>query len=208
MNPITERNRGRLLVVSGPSGVGKGTVLAILKEKNDAFVYSVSATTRAKREGEEEGVNYFYKTREQFEEMIKNDELLEYAAYNGNYYGTPRAFVEENLARGKNVLLEIETQGAFNVRKAKPDAVLVFIAPETREVLFDRLRGRGTETEEVIENRVAIAEKELRLCPLYDYVVFNLDGEAEKCADDILAIVRASSLKPESAPDAIRRLVF
>ena len=208
MNPITERNRGRLLVVSGPSGVGKGTVLAILKEKNDAFVYSVSATTRAKREGEEEGVNYFYKTREQFEEMIKNDELLEYAAYNGNYYGTPRAFVEENLARGKNVLLEIETQGAFNVRKAKPDAVLVFIAPETREVLFDRLRGRGTETEEVIENRVAIAEKELRLCPLYDYVVFNLDGEAEKCADDILSIVRASSLKPESAPDAIRRLVF
>ena len=208
MNPITERNRGRLLVVSGPSGVGKGTVLAILKEKNDSFVYSVSATTRAKREGEEEGVNYFYKTREQFEEMIKNDELLEYAAYNGNYYGTPRAFVEENLARGKNVLLEIETQGAFNVRKAKPDAVLVFIAPETREVLFDRLRGRGTETEEVIKNRVAIAEKELRLCPLYDYVVFNLDGEAEKCADDILAIVRASSLKPESAPDAIRRLVF
>lgn len=208
MNPITERNRGRLLVVSGPSGVGKGTVLAILKEKNDAFVYSVSATTRAKREGEEEGVNYFYKTREQFEEMIKNDELLEYAAYNGNYYGTPRAFVEENLARGKNVLLEIETQGAFNVRKAKPDAILVFIAPETREVLFDRLRGRGTETEEVIRDRVAIAEKELRLCPLYDYVVFNLDGEAERCADDILSIVRASSLKPESAPDAIRRLVF
>ena len=208
MNPIKERSRGRLLVVSGPSGVGKGTVLNKIFEKSADFVYSVSATTREKREGEVEGVNYFYKTREQFEKMIADGGLLEYAEYNGNYYGTPRAFVEDNLAAGKNVVLEIETQGAFNVRKSKPDALLVFIAPDDREVLFDRLRTRGTETEDVIRNRVAIAEKELRLCPLYDYVVFNLDGKADVCADDILAIVRASSLTPEHIPDAIRRLIF
>lgn len=187
--------RGRLLVISGPSGVGKGTVLAELLENHDGYAYSVSATTRTPRPGEIDGVNYFFKTREQFEAMIAEGELLEYASYNGNYYGTPKRFVESLLDAGKNVILEIEVQGAMKVKKQRPDAIMIFIAPESKAVLYERLRGRGTESEEVIAGRIAIAERELRACLLYDYITVNREGEAGACAADIHAIVRAENLK-------------
>ena len=187
--------RGRLLVISGPSGVGKGTVLAELLENHDGYAYSVSATTRTPRPGEIDGVNYFFKTREQFEAMIAEGELLEYASYNGNYYGTPKRFVESLLDAGKNVILEIEVQGAMKVKKQRPDAIMIFIAPESKAVLYERLRGRGTESEEVIAGRIAIAERELRACLLYDYITVNREGEAGACAADIHAIVRAEGLK-------------
>ena len=187
--------RGRLVVVSGPSGVGKGTVLKYVLGRDD-FVYSVSATTRGPREGEEDGVNYFFITKEKFESMIAGNEFIEYANYNGNYYGTPKFFVEDMLSKGKNVILEIEVQGAMQVKKIVPDATFVFVAPESREILEARLRGRGTETEDVIAGRLAIAEKEIRACLMYDYIVINRDGGAEKCAEDIVAAVKAESLKP------------
>lgn len=127
--------------------------------------------------------------------MIENDELLEYAEYNGNFYGTPRRFVAEQTAKGKNVILEIEVQGAMKVKTACPEALMIFIAPESKEVLRERLYGRGTESEGVIAGRIAIAERELRACLLYDYITVNREGEADKCAEDIRAIVRAESLK-------------
>ena len=146
MKRSLSNKQGRLVVVSGPSGVGKGTVLSHVLESPD-FVYSVSATTRKPRQGEENGVNYFFTTREHFESMIENGELVEYALYNGNYYGTPKFFVDKMLAEGKNVVLEIEVKGAVQIKKKCPDAMFVFIVPESRQILENRLRGRGTETE-------------------------------------------------------------
>ncbi|MBR2022011.1 MAG: guanylate kinase [Clostridia bacterium] len=187
--------RGRLVVVSGPSGVGKGTVLKYVLERDD-FVYSVSATTRSPREGEADGVNYFFITRDKFEDMISGGELIEYAEYNGNYYGTPKFFVEKMLSEGKNVILEIEVKGAVQVKQIVPEATFIFIAPESREILEARLRGRGTETEDVIAGRLSIAEKEIRSCLMYDYIVINRDGGAEDCAEDIVAAVKAEGMKP------------
>lgn len=198
--------RGSLLVISGPSGVGKGTVRARVFEMDDSFVYSVSATSRAMREGEIDGKDYFFVTKEKFEQMIACGELLEYTCYNDKYYGTPKSYIDKCLSEGKNVVLEIETEGAFNIRKVCADALLIFIAPEFKEELYDRLRGRGTNTEEDIENRVKIAEKELRLSPLYDYIVVNRDGMADECARDILAIVRAAKARPAAMTDFVRAL--
>lgn len=200
---MSKTQRGRLVVVSGPSGVGKGTVLEYVF-KNENFVYSVSATTRGMREGEVDGENYFYISREKFEEMIEKGEFVEYAEYNGNYYGTPKFFVESMLSQGKNVVLEIEVQGALQVKKLVPEATFIFIAPESREILARRLRGRGTETEDVIRNRLAIAENEVRCCLLYDYVAVNRTGMAEQCAEDIMAAVKAETMKPIEAFDIVK----
>ena len=200
--------KGKLLVVSGPSGVGKGTVIKELFSMSDDFCYSISATTRYKRDYETDGVEYFFKTKEQFEEMIAGGKMLEYAVYNGEYYGTPADYVNNMLEKGKNVILEIEVQGALKVKEIRPEAVMVFIAPESKEILRERLTGRGTESKEIIENRIAIAEKELRFCTEYDYITINRQNgtspddvkkSATECALDIMAIVRAEKLRTEDA---------
>lgn len=205
---MTMNKRGRLLIVSGPSGVGKGTVLAELFAMSDEFALSVSATTRAPREGEKEGVNYFYKSKEEFEKMIEEKKLLEYASYNGNYYGTPKAYVDSKLDEGKNVILEIEVQGAMKVKSLVPDAVMIFVAPESKEILHERLTGRGTEEADVIAKRIAIAEKELRACLMYDYITVNEQGKAKECAENILAIVRAEKVKKSNMFDAVSDFIL
>ncbi|MDA5107712.1 MULTISPECIES: guanylate kinase [Brevibacillus] len=186
---------GLLLVLSGPSGVGKGTVCKALRERMPDLVYSVSATTRAPRAGEVEGVNYFFKTKEEFRRMIEQDELLEWAEYVGNYYGTPRLFVEEMLAKGRDVILEIEVQGALQVKKKFPQGVFLFLAPPDLAELENRIVGRGTETEETIRHRMEMARQEIELMDQYDYVVVN---DVIDCAcERIRSIITAEHLKKE-----------
>jgi guanylate kinase len=186
---------GLLLVLSGPSGVGKGTVCKALRERMPNLVYSVSATTRAPRAGEVEGVNYFFKTKEEFRQMIERDELLEWAEYVGNYYGTPRKFVEETIADGRDVILEIEVQGALQVKKKFPQGIFLFLAPPDLAELENRIVGRGTETEQTIRHRMEVARSEIELMDHYDYVVVN---DVIECAcDRIQAIITAEHLKKE-----------
>ena len=166
--------KGVLIVLSGLSGVGKGTVCKELLARNPQVKLSVSATTRAPRPGEVEGVSYFFKTREEFERMIAAGEFLEYMDVFGmNYYGTPRAYVEQQLAAGNDIVLEIDVKGAMNVKRLCPEAVLVFIAPPSMETLKKRLVGRGTETAEAVERRTQEAFAEMKLLPEYDYAVVN-----------------------------------
>lgn len=190
--------KGKLIVVSGPSGAGKGTVLRELMSKHDGFVYSISATTRKPRNEDKEGVTYFFMSKDKFRELIKNGGLLEYATYNDNYYGTPRRFVEEKISDGKNVILEIEVQGAMQIKKLFPEALLVFITPESFEVLSERLHSRGTETEDVIENRLAIARKEAPTALEYDYIIVNRDGEASSAADELYDCVTTDGYRQRS----------
>lgn len=178
-------------MVSGPSGCGKGTVLA--QALDSSSVYSVSATTRAPREGERDGVNYFFLTKSEFRRRADNGEMLEYAEYCGEYYGTPADAVEKRLSEGLNVVLEIEVQGALQVRKKRPDAILIFIEPPSLEELERRLRGRGTETDEKTAERLRRAVEELPLAAQYDYVITN--NTVETAAEDFRAIVRAGRLR-------------
>lgn len=181
-------NQGRLLVISGFSGAGKGTVVKAIMESHDDYALSVSATTRAPRAGEQEGVSYFYKTEAEFKRMIADGELLEYANYVGNYYGTPRAYVEDRLKDGYNVILEIESVGAFNVKKMFPEAVLIYITPPSADELESRLRGRGTEEENVIRARLQKASSESEGVERYDYIVIN--DTVDKCVSDIDGIAK------------------
>ena len=183
-------NKGLLIVISGPAGVGKGTVIKKLLEKED-YVYSVSVTTRKPRPGEADGVSYYFVGKEEFQKKINTGEMLEYAEYVGNFYGTPRSFVTRMLDQGKNVVLEIDTAGALQIKRQMPDALLVFISPPSMEDLEQRLRGRGTEDEASIEKRLDPAKKELALISKYDYVVINDDNEWEKTANEIESIVSA-----------------
>ena len=168
-------SKGVLVVVSGFSGVGKGTIMKGLMAKYDNYALSVSATTRDPRPGEENGREYFFCTTEEFEEMIRQDQLIEYAKYVENYYGTPRPYVEEHLSQGTDVILEIEIQGARQIREKFPEAVLVFVAPPSMAVLKERLVGRGTETQEVIDQRLARAAQEAEGADEYDYILVNDD---------------------------------
>lgn len=168
------QKQGILTIVSGFSGVGKGTIMErLLKEYPKDYCLSISATTRAKRTGEVDGVNYFFITKEEFEAMIREDRLLEYAQYVDNYYGTPKAFVVDKLNQGINVILEIEMQGALKIKKQYPEALLIFVAPAKASDLADRLHGRGTETEAQIQSRLARAAQETVYMKDYDYVVIN-----------------------------------
>ena len=178
--------KGKLIVISGASGVGKGTVLGILMEKRKDLTFSVSATTRPPRPGEVDGVHYSFVTKERFEEMIAQGEFLEYDAHADNYYGTPRAQAEEKLEHGF-VLLDIEPKGAMQVRQAMPEAVLIFIMPPSMEELERRLRGRGDTPEDQIQKRMQRAVWEMEQRSWYDYVVVNDD--AQRCADEILYIL-------------------
>lgn len=186
------KNKGRMIVVSAPSGCGKGTILSEIL-KSDEFYYSVSATTRAPREGEVDGVNYHFITREKFLELIESGGMLEYAEYCGNYYGTPRKILEEKMEEGKNVILEIEVQGAMKVRSLCPDAIFIFIVPPTIAELERRLHKRGTESDEVIARRVSEAAGEIKQAENYDYIVVN--AALEDAVDDFKTIIRAESMK-------------
>ena len=186
--------RGLLIVLSGPSGVGKGTVRkALFEMPEQEFVYSVSMTTRPPRPGEVDGVDYYFVSKEEFERQIQEGNLLEYAEFVGNYYGTPKDKVEEQLNKGKEVILEIEVNGALQVRDKCKDAVFIFLVPPTRKALYERLKSRGTESEERIIARITKANKEFRLAHQYDYIVVN--DEIYNAADRIMAIIRAEHAK-------------
>ncbi len=187
-------NKGILLVISGFSGAGKGTIVNRLIEKYDEYALSISMTSRAPRPGDVEGVNYFFVSREEFEKTIAENGLLEYAEYCGNYYGTPRAFVEKKLEEGRNVILEIEIQGASNIKKAFPESLLIFITPPSAAELEKRLRSRGTESEEAIKGRLARAHEESVGMDKYDFIVINDD--LEECVDEVHRIIELSKKQP------------
>ena len=197
--------KGLLFVISGPSGVGKGTICKKLLERRKELKLSVSVTTRAPRPGEIEGVNYFFRSEEQFQDMIERDEFLEYMCVFGkNHYGTPKAYVAEQRAQGNDVILEIDVNGALNVKKRCPDAVMIFIAPPSMETLKKRLVGRGTETEEAVERRFAEAGKELAAAGEYDYIVVN--DSLDKAVNDTESILVSERLHVSNNPKLINIL--
>lgn len=202
-----EKEKGLLIVLSGPSGVGKGTVRkAIFDDPETDFEYSISMTTRNQRVGEVDGVDYFFKSREEFEALIKDDAFIEYAEYVGNYYGTPVQYVRDTMDAGKDVFLEIEVQGARQVRKKFPEALFIFLAPPTLEHLEQRLIGRGTESQEVIQNRINEARKEVEMMNLYDYVVIN--DEVMEAKQKVQTIVEAEHLKRERIEARFRKMIM
>ena len=186
--------KGILMVLSGFSGAGKGTLVKGLLQKYDNYALSISMTTRAPREGERDGVEYFFTDRQHFEETIEQNGLVEYASYCGNYYGTPRAYVEEQMAAGKNVILEIELQGALKIKEKFPESLLIFVTPPSAGELKRRLEKRGTESAEVIAQRLARATEESEGIEAYDYIVVNDDLEA--CVEEIHRLVDAARRAP------------
>jgi guanylate kinase len=190
------KQRGLLIVLSGPSGVGKGTVRkALFSQPNTNYEYSISMTTRSPREGEVDEVDYFFKTRSEFEELIEQDQLLEWAEFVGNYYGTPLEYVNKMRDAGRDVFLEIEVQGAAQVRAKVPDGLFIFLAPPSLSELEERLVGRGTESDAVIASRLQAARQELEMMNLYDYVVEN--DLVEHACERINAIIMAEHCKRE-----------
>ena len=196
-------NKGVIAVVSGPSGVGKGTICTYLAEKYDDFFLSISATSRSPRPNEIDGVHYHFKTPEQFKQMIENDEFLEYAGYVDKFYGTPKAPCYEHIEKGINAILEIEVQGGMKVKEKEPDTVMIFIVPPSMEELENRLRGRGTETEEVILQRLARAKEELLQMKDYDYIVVN--NSVEDAAEQIRSILNSESLKTKNMINMVEK---
>ena len=184
--------KGLLFIISGPAGSGKGTIVSRVRELAQ-FDFSVSATTRSPRPGEIDGVHYYFIDKAEFEKKIEDGEMLEHAQYVGNYYGTPKKPVEDALAKGKNIILDIEVQGALQVKAKMPEAVMIYILPPNYETLLGRIRGRGTETEEIIQKRMAQAKKEIESFPKYDYVVIN--DSIEKAASDILSILHTENMR-------------
>ncbi|MFG6148970.1 guanylate kinase [Halobacillus sp. B23F22_1] len=189
------KEKGILFILSGPSGVGKGTVRKALFDQSTDLRYSISMTTRQPREGEVDGIDYFFKSRDEFEQLISQGQLIEHAEYVGNYYGTPRQYVEQTLEEGKDVFLEIEVQGALKVRENFPQGVFVFLIPPSLEELKDRIVSRGTETEEKVKNRLLAAKEEIDMMDAYDYVVVN--DKVESAVDKVKAIVESEHCKRE-----------
>lgn len=200
--------RGLLFVISGPSGCGKGTVVSLLEKQHD-FAVSVSATTRAPRDGEIDGVHYHFWTAERFEEAIAGGEMLEYTLYSGSkkYYGTPKARIAEQLESGRDVILEIEVDGAMQVKKCMPEAILIFMVPPSMSALRARLIGRGTESADVIEARMNRAYEELKLAHGYDYILVNGENSAEETAQKLLGIAAAEKLRACRNTDFINTLI-
>ena len=197
-------NKGSLVVVSGFSGAGKGTLMKNLLAKYNNYALSISCTTRKPREGELDGREYFFKTKEEFEEMISKDELVEYARYVDNYYGTPKEFVRSQLDAGKDVLLEIEIQGALKIKEKFPEAVLVFITPPSGEELKSRLTGRGTESPEVVEKRLQRAVQESEGVEAYDYILINDD--IDTCTEKLHNLIRAQHERAAQHIDIIENV--
>lgn len=187
------KKQGTMVVLSGFAGTGKGTVVKELVKKDESYALSVSVTTRSPRKNEVDGREYFFKSKEEFEKMIEEDEFLEYARYVDNYYGTPKQYVLDQVAAGKNVILEIEIQGALKIREQFPDALLLFLAPPSADVLKARLVSRGTETEDVIEQRLARAAEESKGIENYDYLVVNDD--LEECIESVHQMIQSAGWK-------------
>ncbi len=198
------KEQGVLAVVSGFSGAGKGTIMKALLEKYDNYALSISATTRSPRPGEADGREYFFMTNEQFEELIETNRLIEYARYVNHYYGTPSSYVEEMMAQGKDVILEIEIQGALKVKEKYPEAVLIFVVPPAAIDLKARLMGRGTETEEVIEKRLKRALEESEGMDSYDYILVN--DTIETCVEELHGLIRSQHLKACRNQERISRM--
>lgn len=196
--------KGILVIVSGFSGVGKGTLVKRLTQKYDQYALSISATTRNPREGEEDGREYFFRTREEFGRLIREDRLVEYACYCGNYYGTPRDYVETQMEQGRDIILEIELQGALKIKEQYPDALLLFVMPPDAQTLLTRLRGRGTETEEEIRTRIHRAVEESEGVEQYDYMVVNDD--LERAVDEVHGLVEAQHRKISRHLDFISQI--
>ena len=196
--------KGILVVVSGFSGAGKGTLMKRLLEKYDNYALSVSATTRAPREGEEHGREYFFHTKQEFEELILQDALIEHAQYVDNYYGTPKAYVEKQLNAGKDVILEIEIQGALKVKKTLPDPLLLFVTPPSAQELKRRLVNRGTESMEIIESRLRRASEEAKGMPEYDYILVN--DTVEECVDRMHQVIQSQHDKTENCREFIEKI--
>ena len=196
--------RGILLVISGFAGTGKGTLVSALLEKYDNYALSVSATTRSPRPGEVDGVHYFFKTKEEFQEMIRAEELIEYAQYVENFYGTPRAYVEQKLAEGKDVILEIEMQGSLKIKEKIPDTLLLFVVPPDADTLQNRLTGRGTETSDVIKKRLHRAVEETDYILKYDYLVVN--DNIDECVEETHAIIQSEHFRVGRNEEFVRAL--
>jgi guanylate kinase len=196
-------DKGKLVVISGFSGAGKGTIVKQLIERY-GYSLSVSATTREPREGEVDGREYYFKSTEEFLSLVDYNGLIEWTKYVDNYYGTPRKFVEEELSQGKTVILEIEVKGASNIKQQYPDAVLIFITTKDIDTLRDRLRKRGTETEEVINKRISRAADEAELMDNYDFIVINDD--LEECIDSVHSIIISDNYKTENSMDFVKKI--
>ncbi|WP_130836692.1 guanylate kinase [Lachnoclostridium sp. Marseille-P6806] len=198
--------KGSLVVISGFSGAGKGTVVKELEKLGGNYWTSVSMTTRRPRPGEEEGLSYYFVTREEFEKTIEENGFLEYAAFVDNYYGTPRKYVEEKLAEGRDVILEIESNGGSQVKTFFPEAILIFITAPSAGELAQRLRGRGTEAASVVEGRLRKAREESFIIDQYDYLLVNENGKARECAEQIHEIIRKDRYAPRRQQAFIRKL--
>lgn len=200
------KKKGLLIVVSGPSGAGKGTVLAHAIRSYNNLKYSISVTTRAPRANEIDGVNYYFKSLEDYKQMLHNDQFLEHQCVYGNYYGTPKKNVLDMLEQGFDVVLEIDVKGALDIKNRFPSAVMVFLTPESRDTIEDRLRGRSTESDEQLEVRIKSALEEIKQAALYDYLVVNED--AEQGARDIIAIIQAEKCSVNNNKKFLDNLIY
>jgi len=204
-NRLIAKEKGILYILSGPSGVGKGTVRKELFRQKKDLKYSISMTTRNKRPGEVDGVDYFYKTKEEFEQLIRNNAMLEYAQYVNNYYGTPREYVENMLNKGYDVFLEIEVQGALQVKENYPNGVFIFLFPPSLDELKNRIVNRGTESNDLVMNRLKEAKKEIELMDAYDYVVVN--DNVHRAVDKIKSIIQSEHCRRERIAKQYKKIL-